>query len=161
MINLVKTAVECDITDLQTDPLNENKHSDEQIAMIAARIRQAGWYNPILADAKNKMIVAGHGRLEAAKLLNMVKVPVIFKTYKNQKEKDQDRIADNMTARESELSMPMITDTVLRYDDGTMHACDWGMSQQTLDEMMFNAPPDEQTSEEKHETSCPKCGHKF
>lgn len=163
MKNLVKEAVEAKIEDLKADPQNENKHSDEQIAVIAKRIREAGFYNPIIADSKTKLIVAGHGRWEAAKLLNLGTVPVIFKTYKSKKERDQDRIADNMTARESELSTMMITDVILQYDDGTMSAADWGMAKETLDEIMLNAPPEEDKESDvvKESTICPKCGHEF
>lgn len=163
MNNLVKTAVECDITDLIPDPSNENKHDDEHIAVIAKRIRQAGWYNPILADSKTKMIVAGHGRFEAAKLLHLTKVPVIFKDYKSEKERDIDRVADNMSARESTLLMPDIANTILKWDDGTLEASDWGMSNISLDELMLKAPPEEEKEEQevKELMTCPKCGHMF
>jgi ParB-like chromosome segregation protein Spo0J len=46
---------------------NARTHSDAQVAQIAASIVEWGWTNPILADAKG--IVAGHGRLAAARLL--------------------------------------------------------------------------------------------
>ena len=46
---------------------NARTHSDAQVAQLAASIVEWGWTNPILADAKG--IVAGHGRLAAARLL--------------------------------------------------------------------------------------------
>ncbi len=163
MNNLVKEAVEWDIADLIPDPRNENHHDDEHIAIIAKRIRDSGWYNPILADKKTKMIVAGHGRWEAAKLLSLSKVPVIFKDYKSKKERDLDRIADNMSARESTLLMPEIANVILEYDDGTLQPADWGMKVNSLNELMLKAPPEEIKEEQdsKEFVTCPKCGHIF
>jgi ParB-like chromosome segregation protein Spo0J len=55
---------------------NSRKHSDEQVAQIAASIKEFGWTNPILVDGANG-IIAGHGRLMAARKLGMEAVPVI------------------------------------------------------------------------------------
>lgn len=55
---------------------NSRTHSDEQVAQIAASIREFGWTNPVLVDA-NETIVAGHGRVMAAKKLGLKEVPVI------------------------------------------------------------------------------------
>jgi ParB-like chromosome segregation protein Spo0J len=55
---------------------NARTHSDAQVAEIAASIKAFGWTNPILVDGENG-IVAGHGRLLAARKLGMHTVPVI------------------------------------------------------------------------------------
>lgn len=55
---------------------NSRTHSDEQVAQIAASIKEFGWTNPILIDDQNS-IIAGHGRLMAARKLGMDKVPCI------------------------------------------------------------------------------------
>src|SRR5262245_5357555 len=55
---------------------NARTHSDAQVAQIAASIREFGWTNPILVDGENG-IIAGHGRLLAARKLGMDNVPVI------------------------------------------------------------------------------------
>jgi ParB-like chromosome segregation protein Spo0J len=55
---------------------NPRTHSDAQVAEIAASIREFGWTNPILVDGENG-IIAGHGRLLAARQLGMESVPVI------------------------------------------------------------------------------------
>ena len=47
---------------------NSRTHSDEQVAQIAASIKEFGWTNPILIDEKDS-IIAGHGRLMAARKL--------------------------------------------------------------------------------------------
>jgi len=55
---------------------NARTHSEEQISQIAASIREFGWTNPILIDDKDG-VVAGHGRLLAARKLGLAEVPVI------------------------------------------------------------------------------------
>lgn len=55
---------------------NSRRHSAEQIEQIAASIRQWAWTMPILA-ADDGMVLAGHGRLAAGKLLGFTDVPVI------------------------------------------------------------------------------------
>jgi hypothetical protein len=55
---------------------NPRTHSEPQVAEIAASIREFGWTNPILVDGENG-IIAGHGRLLAARRLGMTEVPVI------------------------------------------------------------------------------------
>jgi DNA modification methylase len=61
---------------LRTNPHNARKHSKYQIRQIAASIREFGFLNAILIDVNN-VIIAGHGRAEAAKLLGMEMVPTI------------------------------------------------------------------------------------
>jgi ParB-like chromosome segregation protein Spo0J len=51
-------------------------HDDDQVAQIAASIVEFGWTNPILVDAEGG-IVAGHGRLLAARKLGLESVPVL------------------------------------------------------------------------------------
>jgi DNA modification methylase len=54
---------------------NPRTHSKKQICQIADSIKVFGWTNPVLADADDR-IIAGHGRVEAAKLLSMPSIPV-------------------------------------------------------------------------------------
>src|SRR5580704_18723471 len=53
---------------------NPRTHSDEQVAVIAGSIREFGWTNPVLIDGRNG-IIAGHGRILAARKLGMAVVP--------------------------------------------------------------------------------------
>ena len=55
---------------------NAKQHSDAQVAQIAASIREFGWGAPVIVDGKNN-IVAGHGRVLAARKLGMTDVPVV------------------------------------------------------------------------------------
>ncbi len=55
---------------------NAKQHSDAQVAQIAASIREFGWGAPILVDGQNN-VIAGHGRLLAARKLGLAEVPVV------------------------------------------------------------------------------------
>jgi len=76
---------------------NARSHSDAQIAQIAASIREFGWTNPILIDGENG-IIAGHGRLMAARKLGMSTVPVIELAGLSDAQKRGLIIADNKLA---------------------------------------------------------------
>jgi len=76
---------------------NSRKHSDEQVAQIAASIKEFGWTNPILVDGENG-IIAGHGRLMAARKLSMEEVPVIELAHLSDNQRKALIIADNKLA---------------------------------------------------------------
>src|ERR1700691_3674253 len=73
---------------------NPRTHSDAQIAQIAASIAEFGFNNPILVDTKAG-IIAGHGRLLAARKLGLTEVPVIVLDHLTAAQKRAYIIADN------------------------------------------------------------------
>ncbi len=76
---------------------NPRTHSDAQIAQIAASIAEFGFNNPILVDTKAG-IIAGHGRLLAARKLQLAEVPVIVLDHLTDAQKRAYIIADNQLA---------------------------------------------------------------
>jgi ParB-like chromosome segregation protein Spo0J len=76
---------------------NPRTHSERQVAEIAASIREFGWTNPILVDGENG-IIAGHGRLLAARQVGMTEVPVIELAGLSEAQKRAYIIADNKLA---------------------------------------------------------------
>ena len=76
---------------------NARTHSDEQVAQIAASIREFGFTNPILVDGDNG-IIAGHGRLLAARKLGMATVPVIELAGMSEAQRRAYIVADNKLA---------------------------------------------------------------
>jgi site-specific DNA-methyltransferase (adenine-specific) len=79
---------------------NSRTHSDAQVAQIAASIREFGWTNPILVDGDNG-IIAGHGRLMAARKLGHSEVPCIELAGLSDTQKRAYVIADNKLALNS------------------------------------------------------------
>jgi len=76
---------------------NSRTHSDEQVAQVAASIREFGFTNPVLVDAEGG-IIAGHGRVMAARKLGMDKVPCIRLAHLSEAQKRAYVIADNKLA---------------------------------------------------------------
>jgi DNA modification methylase len=84
-------------SELVPDPRNARTHPKQQIEQIKNSIQAFGFTNPILADADLK-IIAGHGRLLAAKSLALAQVPVIIIDGLSEPQKRVLRIADNKIA---------------------------------------------------------------
>ena len=76
---------------------NPRTHSDAQVAQIAASIREFGWTNPVLVDGANG-IIAGHGRVLAARKLGLDRVPVIELAHMSEAQKRAYVLADNQLA---------------------------------------------------------------
>lgn len=76
---------------------NSRTHSDEQVAQIAASIKEFGFTNPVLVDGNNG-VIAGHGRLLAAQKLGIAEVPVIELAHLSDTQKRAYIIADNKLA---------------------------------------------------------------
>ena len=76
---------------------NPRTHSDVQVAQIAASIAEFGFNNPILVDTKDG-IIAGHGRLLAARKLQLAEVPVIVLDHLTEAQKRAYILADNQLA---------------------------------------------------------------
>lgn len=88
------------LTALQPRAGNPRTHSKRQIEQVAASIRRFGFTNPILID-KNGRVVAGHGRLEAAKLLGMSEVPTLKLAELSEADVRAYVIADNRLAEKA------------------------------------------------------------
>jgi DNA modification methylase len=88
------------IGDLQQNPQNSRIHSKRQIRQIADSIRAFGFTNPVLID-KGSKVVAGHGRVDAAKLLGLSEVPTIRLEHLSADQLRAYVIADNRLAEKA------------------------------------------------------------
>jgi DNA modification methylase len=85
------------LSDLIPDPRNARTHSKRQIEQIKASIAEFGFTNPILADPEGH-VIAGHGRLQAARGMGFAEVPVIALAGLSETKKRALRLADNKIA---------------------------------------------------------------
>jgi hypothetical protein len=85
------------LSDLVPDPRNARTHPKRQIDQIRESIKAFGFTNPILSDPEGN-IIAGHGRLQAARLMGIAEVPVITLSGLSETQKRTLRIADNKIA---------------------------------------------------------------
>ena len=86
---------------------NARRHSKAQVKQIAASFKEFGIINPIIVDEDNS-ILAGHGRVEAAKAAGIAQVPVIRVTGLTEGQKRAYRIADNRTAETAEWEFSVL-----------------------------------------------------
>ncbi len=89
-----KTAL---VDDLIPYARNSRTHSDTQVTKIASSIKEFGFLNPVIVDADNG-IIAGHGRVMAAKKLGLKEVPVLLADHLSEAQKRAYIIADNRLA---------------------------------------------------------------
>ena len=87
---------------------NARTHSDEQVAQIAGSIKEFGFNNPVLID-KDNSIIAGHGRVMAARKLGMDKVPVVILDHLTESQRKAYILADNRIALNSGWDSSMLT----------------------------------------------------
>jgi DNA modification methylase len=87
---------------------NARTHSDEQVAQIAGSIKEFGFNNPVLVD-KEGSIIAGHGRLMAARKLGMDKVPVVELEHLTEAQRKAYVLADNRIALNSGWDTSMLS----------------------------------------------------
>jgi DNA modification methylase len=120
---------------------NSRVHSPEQVAQLAASIKEWGWTNPILVDTDGQ-IIAGHGRLEAARRLKLTEVPVMVADGWTDAQKRAYVIADNKLALNADWNAEMLT---YEFDDLKELGFNLDLTGFTLDEIEAMRP--EQVSE--------------
>ncbi|MDB5318322.1 MAG: Modification methylase DpnIIB, partial [Rhodospirillales bacterium] len=86
---------------------NARTHSDAQVAQIAASIREFGFTNPVLVDGE-RGVIAGHGRLLAARLLGMAEVPTIELDHLTETQRRAYVLADNRLALSAGWDVDML-----------------------------------------------------
>lgn len=95
--NMAKKIEMWPISRLKPYEKNSRTHSEGQVEQIAASIVEFGFTNPVLVDKANG-IIAGHGRVEAAKTLGLAEIPVIVLDYLTDAQRRAYIIADNKLA---------------------------------------------------------------
>jgi DNA modification methylase len=124
------------IQELNPNPRNYNKHPDEQIALLAKNIRALGWRHPIIVSKLSGKIVAGHARLEAAKLLSLQTVPVDFQSFNSQDEENAYLIADNKIAELAELDESQLKELLTELTASEIDMDLTGFTEQALSEIL-------------------------
>jgi hypothetical protein len=86
---------------------NARTHSDEQVAQIAASIKEWGWTTPVLVDETGQ-IIAGHGRVMAARKLGIEEIPVMVASGWSEAQRRAYVLADNKIALNSGWDMDLL-----------------------------------------------------
>ena len=96
------------VKDLIPYARNARTHSDEQVAQIAASINEWGWTTPVLIDDKGG-IIAGHGRVMAARKLGIDEVPTMTATGWTKAQKAAYVLADNQLPQNAGWDMDLLS----------------------------------------------------
>lgn len=117
---------------------NSRTHSEAQVSQIAASIKEFGFRNPILVDGTG--VIAGHGRLLAARKLNLAKVPTIDCSDMTAAQKKAYIIADNKLAMNAGWDSEMLAVEMeeLLHSDFNLELL--GFSENELDELLNTTP---------------------
>jgi DNA modification methylase len=126
---------------------NSRTHSDAQVAQIAASIKEFGWTNPILVSGDNS-IIAGHGRLMAARKLDMEEVPVIVLDHLSKAQQRALVIADNQLAMNAGWDMNMLKAEIEDLNLENFNLELLGFDDDFLDGLLETAPSGGNTDED-------------
>lgn len=148
---------------------NSRTHSDEQIKQVASSIKEFGFTNPILIDETDG-IIAGHGRLMAAQLLDMQEVPTIRLVGLTKAQAKAYVIADNQLALNSGWDLDKLRLELTELDDLSFNLDTLGFEVNELTALMGFGVDFEPASEDDQGKldeldpkyiDCPNCGKEF
>ena len=157
------------VADLIPYATNANTHTDEQVAAIAASIKAFGFVAPVITDGSNG-IIAGHGRVLAARKLGIESVRVIEASWLTPAQIKAYVLVDNKLAKNSEWDRDM-----LRVELGALQELDFDLSLTGFDEVELrglfddSTKPYEPVNKEidpnalvgEGACKCPRCGFEF
>jgi len=118
---------------------NARTHSAEQVAQIADSILAFGFNNPVLVDAKGG-IIAGHGRVLAARSLQIPQIPVIVLAHLNENEKRAFMLADNKLPLNAGWDPEMLHLELQALAEQGFHLELTGFDERELKELLANPP---------------------
>lgn len=145
---------------------NSRTHTDDQIAQVAASMREWGWTSPVLIDEAGT-IIAGHCRILAGRLLGLSAVPVMVARGWSDAQKRAYVIADNKLAENAGWDAEALRLELhdLAGQDFRLELTGFGADELTLamydPEFQPGSLEDQSRLDEKKKVACPECGHEF
>lgn len=149
-MKIVDKIEQWDIEKLIPYAKNSRTHSEEQIAQIAASIKAFGFTNPILVGSDG-VIVAGHGRLSAARKLGLSQVPVIVLDHLSDTERRALVIADNQLALNAGWNTELLSIEIQELKDLNFDIDLLGFDEDQLDDILDNELEEENPYSQKVE----------
>jgi ParB-like chromosome segregation protein Spo0J len=145
---------------------NSRTHSDAQVAQIAASIKEWGWTMPVLID-EDGGIIAGHGRVLAARSLGHESVPVVVAKGWSDAKKRAYVIADNKLASNAGWDFEMLASEIEELNSDSYELDLIGFNAEEMDKIInpiIEKPPEdfnEYGDDIKTEYKCPKCSYEW
>jgi hypothetical protein len=154
-IELASALVLWPIEKLKPYERNARTHSPEQVAKIAQSIEEFGFTNPILVDG-DAGIIAGHGRLMAAKRLGLETVPIIELTHLSEAQKRAYVLADNRLAEDAGWDEEMLAAELAALREMELDLELTGFSDEEIDDLLSAETEDFDTEEEVNAGALPQ-----
>lgn len=155
-----------DIDEIVLNPKNNNQHPEAQINQLVKIIKYNGFRSPPTISNRTGFLVCGEGRIQAAKLLGMTKIPVMFQDFENEAAEYSHLTADNAVQAQSILDYAKVNEEIINF--GPDYDIDWlGIKDFKLnfEKINFEAGSiDEQGKLDEKKplvTQCPNCGECF
>jgi len=139
-------------------PYSRNPRKKLNLDKVVESIRNYGWQQPIVVDRAG-VIIAGHSRYEAAKILECKEIPVLIADLSPEKAKAY-RIADNKTNQYSEWDYSLLNKEFTDLLDINMDLEMTGFDTKELEDF-FTFDKEDDVAKIKTEKSCPSCGVKL
>lgn len=147
---------------------NSRTHSDEQVAQIAASIKEFGFTNPVLIDSEGG-IIAGHGRVLAARKLDMDEIPVLVLSHLSDPQRRAYIIADNQLALNAGWNLETLRLELHALDESEFNIDLLGFDGAELSQIMFDPDFDAGSADDQGKldelspkiVKCPHCGEQF
>lgn len=166
-----KTDLRMEVVMKQIDELvpynrNARQHSLVQIICLKESISQFGFTNPVLIHFSGR-IIAGHGRVEAAKQLGIKQVPCIVMHNMTDAQVKAYTIADNQLPSMATWDYDVLAAEIDELREEGFDMSKLGFTKEELDELCGSPDEDSEISEEEEKkpdsdtTICPKCHHEF
>lgn len=133
---------------------NARTHSDEQIAQIAGSIKEFGFNNPVLID-KDNGVIAGHGRLAAARKLNLKEVPCIRLEHLSETQRKAYILADNRIALNSGWETDLLSLELSELLEGGVSLESLGFDADEIDALLNKIEPTEGLTDEDEVPEAP------
>ena len=162
-----------DVTSIVPHPKNPNKHGDTQVALLAKIIKHQGWRSPITISKRSGFVVAGHGRLQAAALLQVEQVPVDEQEFSSEADELAHLVADNRIAELAEVDTSVISELLKELGDIDFDMDLTGFDSKSLDALINESSKDDSSQHKSPddfpvvnediatEHQCPKCKYQW
>ena len=137
------------VEELIPHPKNPNTHPQNQIKILAQNIRYHGWRHPIVVSKLSGYIVAGHGRLEAARELGVSIVPVEYQDFASENNELAVLVGDNQLAELSTLDLNGLQDIIDGFKASDFDTILAGFEPTDLDALLGEQKPDFGDEKEK------------
>lgn len=128
-----------DVAELVPNPRNPNTHSMQQIELLSKLITYHGWRAPVVVSNRSGFIVSGHGRYEAARLLDDSRVPVVSQDFETEADEWAHLIADNQISELSSLSESKLAELIEDLDKEGINLDMTGFDSSEIEQLLMNS----------------------